>query len=440
MNITPTLQSSVNRSYRQPSRPTRAEIQRARAAPWGSILAALILAGCTSTPAVPPELRALSDATDCARDQCLDFIYLHGTQRHDEESRDGFFEYVDSLHDWVMAELYKRPEVHADLLEGDRLRINPVPVKFYWGDMSSEAVDEARDILTWSDAQHGKPGFFSDLVKQNFVLGTHDTYWISEQANKRRVNLALHKVISESLAQGRRTVLFGHSAGAVVIQAYAIYHIPYIDLAELAEYAPQPEVRSLLQGNTGKTCIQAMLESGLLDFRHTGELEFSLERDTSADMERFLAFRQSFRAEKLQVLPEYTRRYCAPAGGVRGIVTYGHPGLILHGTLSNKERDIFLMLLRYVFENDLFWINVVHVKDPVGYALYDAEDVPERVAQSLGAPVHRRGGFIVNGAETKGASVFTAHSWYWMKPKGFAQVLAKAYARGYEQAHRGSDE
>lgn len=415
-------------------------IRTATRAPLAAALGMLILAGCASSPTVPEKLRAPSNATDCSRDQCLDFIYLHGTQRNSEEARDGFLEYVDPLHDWVMAELYTRPEAHAGLLENDRLRINPEPVKFYWGDMSSEALAQAEDLLSWSDSEHGEPGTFSALAQKYFVLGTHDTYWISEQQNKRLVNLALHDVIAASLAKGRKPVLFGHSAGAIVIQAYAMYHLPYVDLAELEVFASEPELQALREGGGDKTCVQAMLESGLVEFLPNGDLEIRFEQDTSTDMGQLRAFRESFRAEKIRALPKYTRQFCAPADSLRGIVTYGHPGLILHGTLTGKERDIFTLFLRYVFENDMFWINVVHVNDPVGYALYDAEDVPESVAERLGMPVHRRGGFVANGAESKGASVFTAHSWYWMKPKQFAEVLAQTYAKGYQRAQAESQE
>jgi hypothetical protein len=426
-------QSTDDSSYLGPAEPA-STCKPGRPALLVALLGALILSGCASTPTVPEKLRAPTDATDCSRDQCLDFIYLHGTQRNSEEARDGFFEYVGPLHDWVMAELYTRPEVHAGLLEDDRLRINPEPVKFYWGDMSSEALGQAEDLLTWSDAEHGEPGAFSALAQKYFVLGTHDTYWISEQQNKRQVNLALHDVIAAGVAKGRRPVLFGHSAGAIVIQAYAMYHLPYVDLAELGAYASEPKVKALLQGATDKTCVQAMLESGLVEFLPDGALELRLKQDTSTDMERLRAFRESFYADKIQTLPKYTRQFCAPADSVRGIVTYGHPGLILHGTLTGKERDIFSLFLRYVFENDMFWINVVHINDPVGYALYDAEDVADNVAKRLEMSVHRRGGFIANGAESSGASVFTAHSWYWMKPKQFAGVLAETYAKGYRRA------
>ena len=121
----------------------------------GYILAALVifLSGCASSPPVPSELRTASESTDCIKDQCLDFIYLHGTQRHSDEAREGFYEYVDPLHDWVMAELYQRPEVREGLLQGDQLRINPAPVKFYWGDMSTEALESAKASTAYSLSQ-----------------------------------------------------------------------------------------------------------------------------------------------------------------------------------------------------------------------------------------------------------------------------------------------
>ena len=55
---------------------------------------------------------------------------------------------------------------------------------------------------------------------------------------------------SAGLAQGRQTILFGHSAGAIVIQAYAMYHLPYVNLAELAPYASDPDTQALLQSVT----------------------------------------------------------------------------------------------------------------------------------------------------------------------------------------------
>ena len=119
--------------------------------------------------------------------------------------------------------------------------------------------------------------------------------------------------------------------------------------------------------------------------------------------------------------------------GLRGIITYGHPGPVLEGTIEGKERSMFLLFLRYALEHDFFWVNISHTNDPVGYALYDEADLPERLSEIIGMPVRRGGGFFASGAESRGASVITAHSWYWLKPHQFARTLAETYAGGYRR-------
>jgi hypothetical protein len=152
------------------------------------------------------------EATDCSRDQCIDFIYLHGSARPYKKQRDEFYAYTDTMHQYVMAELYGRPEVHEGLLDHDRLRINPEPVKLYWGDMSSEEFEMVENLLQWSEEKKGEPGTLTRMVLGVAVLGMHDTFWIAQQQNKRKVHFALHKLVSNSLAKGRQVVLFGHSA------------------------------------------------------------------------------------------------------------------------------------------------------------------------------------------------------------------------------------
>lgn len=400
----------------------------------GVLLANAILSGCFGmhVPKIPAEKMAPIAAVDCARDQCIDFIYLHGSARPYAEQRDEFYAYTGPMHQWVMAELYTSPEVNQGLLEKSQYRINPEPVAFYWGDLSAEEFQVVAELMEWTDARKGTAGTVARMAQQYAILGMHDTFWISEPRNKRKVHLALHEVVSQSIAKDHKVVLFGHSAGAMAIQGYGMYHLPYLDLAEVEAHLPEGPLKDLLAGATGQTCIRALLESGLMEFREDGKFALKLQTESVSDMKKFDKFRQAYWQEKLRRLPDCTSEYCAPKSSIKGIVTYGHPGPVLSGTIVGTEQNLFLLFVRHIIQSGQFWINISHINDPVGYALYDELDVPENLSELLNLPVERGGGFLISGTESRGATAITAHSWYWLKPAQFARVLSRTYAEGYQ--------
>ena len=83
--------------------------------------------------------------------------------------------------------------------------------------------------------------------------------------------------------------------------------------------------------------------------------------------------------------------------------------------------------------------DVDHIRDAMGYAIYDGDDLPEILERSLGLPVVPNGGFFISGSATSGASVLSAHSWYWLKPHQFSKVLAETFAKGAKAAEISRD-
>ena len=384
------------------------------------------------------EKKTALNAVDCAAVPCIDFVYLHGSARPSEKDRDQFFGYIDPMHDWISAALYDRPEVQQWLL-GDGEKINPEPIKFYWGDMSGDEFSEVENLLSWSDENKSAPGKLSRTFRNYFILGIHDTVWVSEPHNKRTVTLNMHEVVKQSAAKGHQVVLLGHSAGAMAVQAYGMYHLPIIDLTEIARYMAAGSARDLLASSTENTCVRALLESDLLGRDLYGSLRLTMNSATSDDADRLDEFRSLYQTEKMAKLPNFTRHHCAPAGVVRGLVTYGHPGIVLEGSVTGKNKDLFLLFMRSVLQDNFFWINLNHANDPLGYSFYDDGNLASEIADLLGMPVTPGDGFFVSGTETAGASLITAHSWYWLKPHQFARSLAETFVEGIDKNFEDQD-
>lgn len=408
------------------------------------IAIAVLTQGCSGVPAVPDNLKKDIQSADCSQLECIDFIYLHGsrpvTPGGAAQAEQDFYEQIDTMHEWVQAELYNEPTVQKYLLADGKRKINPKAGRFYWGHVSGDDYSVVQRMTDWSQLEHGMPGPVARLMQQVFVTGIHDTFWVSGFENARRVHFKLHEKIMNSVAQGREVVLFGHSAGAMAIQTYALYQVPFVDLQELLSMGPSQKFKDILGKIELQTCLRAMLESGVLEISNEGRLVVQLTTVTMRDQGALEAFREQLVREKLESLPEFTQNFCLPPNALRGLVTYGNPALVLDMKLSGDRGQTLFYFMRYLLQNGLFWLNINHVRDPMGYAIYDGDDLPDILERNLGLPVVPNGGFFVSGAATGGATVLSAHSWYWLKPHQFSKVLVETFAKGVKAAELSSDE
>jgi len=171
-----------------------------------------------------------------------------------------------------------------------------------------------------------------------------------------------------------------------------------------------------------------------LEISNEGRLVGRLASVTMRDQNALEEFRQQLVREKLERLPEVTQKFCLPPNALRGLVTYGNPALVLDMKLSGDRGQALFYFMRYVLQEQLFWLNINHIRDAMGYAIYDGDDLPEILERSLAVPVVPNGGFFISGSATSGASVLSAHSWYWLKPHQFSKVLAETFAKGAKAA------
>lgn len=198
---------------------------------------AVLMQGCSGVPAVPDNLKKDIQSADCSQHACIDFIYLHGSRPvkpgDEAQAEQEFYQQIDVMHEWVQAELYDEPAVQKYLLADGKRKINPRPGRFYWGNISGNDYAVVQDMISWSQLEQGIPGPVARMMQEVFITGIHDTFWVSDFENARRVHFSLHERIMDSVAQGREVVLFGHSAGAMALQTYALYQLPFVDLQEL---------------------------------------------------------------------------------------------------------------------------------------------------------------------------------------------------------------
>ena len=397
-----------------------------------------VIQGCSGVPKVPDNLRKDIQSVDCSQVECVDFIYLHGsrpvTPGGEAQAEQDFIQQIDTLHEWVSAEFYNEPIVQKFLLADGKKKIDPKAGRFYWGHKSGDDYSVVQRMTDWSHLEHGKPGPLARFIQKAFITGIHDTFWVSEFENARRVHFRLHEMIMGSVAKGREVVLFGHSAGAMAVQTYALYQVPFVNLQELLRTGVSQNFKDILGKGDLQTCLRAMLESGVLEISNEGRLVGRLATETMRDQDALDGFRQQLAQEKLESLPDFTENFCLPPNVLRGLVTYGNPTLVLDMKLSGDRGQPLFYFMRYVLQNQLFWLNINHVRDAMGYALYDGDDLPDILERKLGLPVVPSGGFFVSGAANSGASVLTAHSWYWLKPQQFSKVLAETFAKGAKTA------
>jgi len=398
----------------------------------------VLIQGCSGIPAVPDNLKEDIQSADCSQIECIDFIYLHGsrpvTPSGEAQAEQDFYEQIDTMHEWVQADLYSEPTVQKSLLADGKRKINPKAGRFYWGHVSGDDYSVVQRMTEWSQLEHGMPGPVARRMQQVFVTGIHDTFWVSGFENARRVHLKLHEKIMNSVVQGREVVLFGHSAGAMAIQTYALYQVPFVDLQELLSMGISQKFKDIVGKSELQTCLRAMLESGVLEISNEGRLVGRLATATMLDQDALEGFRQQLVREKLESLPEFTQNFCLPRNALRGLVTYGNPALVLDMRLSGDRGQMLFYFMRYLLQNRLFWLNINHIRDPMGYAIYDGDDLPDILERRLGLPVVPNGGFFISASATSGASVLSAHSWYWLKPHQFSKVLAETFATGAKAA------
>lgn len=394
-------------------------------------ISTLMIMGC-ATPKVSDETLATIDKIDCAQDDCISFVYVHGAGLTAVDMKQGFEARATALHTRIEEQLYETPEARTGLMRAGRRQIDPTPVVYYWGDLARGQSEEAQERTASSiDSESG------GLVAKVHTLGArllHDVYWFEQPYNNRLVLLRLHDTIRQARQDDREIVLLGHSLGGVVAFNYAIYHVSYVNLGERMSDVGTPLANKLLHKYPKQTCIAAALESGLGEVDVNGNLVLETADASMRDAKVLESFQMDYWTEKLRSLDEYTDRYCLAADAFRGLVTMGSPVAAMMTTDTGGEGIMAYLFGRYLYEEGAFWIHFAHHNDPFGFPLSENVHMPRLLTEKLGKRIEPRGGFFMSATKpTGGPGVLNAHGWYFDRPADFAAALAQAYATGYNE-------
>ncbi|MBX2861654.1 MAG: hypothetical protein KTR14_10495 [Vampirovibrio sp.] len=369
-------------------------------------------------------------------EKVIDFIYIHGVKYSGEGREDDFAEQVSELHTYVLEEAAQSEIFQQNVLKDGQYSLNSDPIAFYWGDQFGESELNFLDVqLAW--LKESKSGLVSGIQK-TVAHVMRDGFWLAKPQNHRKVSLKLHQTIQASLDKGHQVVILGHSAGSIVTHYYALYHLPYIDLHEVASQDPETPPESLDALKDPKvrySCIEALIESDLVRFDKNGNLTAFLDGVDMKDKDQLQQFEQAYTQEKVAQLADYNQKFCIPKDRLKGLVTFGSPNAILSSKGGQSEGDLGLRLFKHAFEQNIFWLHINHHDDVIGFPFpFKNEEVLRIVEKVEGITVTPKGGFFFNySGIKKGANFLNGHFWYFKKPKKFSKAIIDAYEQGYYQ-------
>jgi hypothetical protein len=366
----------------------------------------------------------------------IQFIYIHGSNQNNYKSRSRFNESVSRLHPQVIKAATQEPLIQTHLLENGENHISPKTLNFFWGDRSYIAIEAMKRNLLTPQLLSG----FLNLaerarIKLNYTL--HDAIWLEKDSNKKGVLNDLFNAINDPAKTNQKTpfVLMGHSAGSLLAFNLLLYRLPYLDIQAFAtELKVTPETMAVIgtQANSF-TCLEALMSSSAIRYNAEGNLTpfFKGLEPTLPNYQL-----EAYRNQWLENLPLYTKLYCLPPERVKGIVTFGSPLILFYSTVADPKKDenyLTANMMRYMMGHHIFWLHINHFNDFIGVPLPGKKQILSMIQGRLGLAPLLDGGFLQNKVcLNRGANVLNAHSWYWNKPKAFAQAIMQTYREGYQ--------
>ncbi|MBQ4077943.1 hypothetical protein IJD15_02030 [bacterium] len=372
----------------------------------------LILILCLCTPS------AFSVAEVAEKE--IQFIYINGSNNNDKKMKNWFFNGMKKLHPQMSAKFSESEYIKNKLLDNGNYRIAEEPEAFFWGDKSSEEIENINTDL-------GITKMFSPRLAQrirSFMAHClHDAIWVSHYRNMHLIVDDLHKQIMNNYKKGKPVILFGYSAGSFITYEYMFNKFANINVENyFNKENVSDEFKNFVKENKKQnTCIDALIDSKLAIY----SAEKKLIPNTNFELAK----------ENFNKLDDYTCKSCMPKGAIKGIVNFASPLVLFYSDISNKDYPLTYhnkLLYKYLLENDIFWLTVNYADDPFGYPTTKNISYVD-LKDKLNMEITPNKGFLYSKSDIKSRrTVLGAHTSYWATGKKFSKAVVQAYIEGYE--------
>ena len=350
----------------------------------------------------------------------IQFIYINGSNNNDKKMTKWFFDGMNKLHP-KMKEAFSTSEYTQEkFLKNGEYTIAESPEAFFWGDKSSEEIENINSDLNITKMFSPR---LAQRVRSFMAHCLHDAIWVSHYRNMHPVVEDLHHQIIKNYEKGKPVVLFGYSAGSFITYEYMFNKFANINLENYFDNTfVSDELKKYIKDNKKKdTCIDALLEAKLAVYSAEGKLIPNNNTE--------------FAKQNYDKIDDYTCKYCMPEGAVKGVVNFASPLVLFYSDISNPNYPLTYhnkLLYKYLLENNIFWLTVNYADDPFGYPTTKNISYVD-LKDKLNMEIKPNKGFLYSKSDIKSRrTVLGAHTSYWATGKKFSKAVIQAYKDGYE--------
>ena len=349
----------------------------------------------------------------------INFIYINGSNTNDEKQKNWFFSGVEKFHPIFVKKILGDDFMSKNLTQEGKYTISNEPNYHFWGDLTKYEIERLnKDINILKRTSPRLAQFTRRFISMCF----HDAIWISKFPNMMPVLDMLQEQILEADKNGDKVVLMGYSAGTFVTYQYFLTKLPVIEIKKIVEQLNVTGKQDEFDKSTKckNTCLDALFRADIL----TDNLTCGLVANPNDD----------FLKQGLANIDNYTDKYCAPKGTIKGVVNYASPIALFYSDLADpkyKTEQISTLAYKYLIENNIFFLNVNYADDPLGIPV-SKNLTFEETKNITNLPIAKGGGFYYDKSDIASPRpFFLAHTSYWATAKKFSDTIIKAYNEGY---------
>ena len=347
------------------------------------------------------------------------FLYINGSNVNDEKMYTWWTDSVKEFHPELRKKVLKDKKLKQWAFNNEDFSIEEEPALFYWGDKSKEDLEFVKEAVLTSKNLSSLFAFKFRDVLTKFL---HDAIWVQKTHNMKPILDELNEIVKKDAAEGRKTILYGYSAGTFITFKYLFNKLRYLDMLEVAKiYSKDDTFTEFVRQNPRElTCLSAIEESGLGVITSDDRIVFNNNREK---------FKESYNR-----LDEVSGLVCAPQNSVKGVINFASPLVLFYSNISAPEVELSKYnkyLMKHIYENGMFMVNMNYREDPLGFPLMKNatyKDMETRTGMEFENPT---GMVFENSGVWSGRSFALAHTSYYSAKTIFPKSLRKTLIKGY---------